>query len=165
MDFSAWDNMINKDELSKQINEAKENGAGDNLEAPAGNYICSIEKMELGSTKDERPMFRVQLRVIEAGENAGDEVEEYLSHFKAKKPCLFMNRVLAGTKNDANMIASVIGWLEKLETETVPEFKTYSQFADNVLDIYEEVVGAIELEVSYDPDAFNSISIKEVYEA
>ena len=45
-----------------------------------------------------------------------------------------------------------------------PEFKNYSQFAENVLDIFEEVSGAVELDVKYDPDAFNSISIKEVYD-
>ena len=103
-------------------------------------------------------------RVVEAGENATAEVTEYLSHFKNKKPCLFMNRVLYGTKNDANMIASVLGWLDKLETETVAEFKNYSQFAECVLDIFEEVADAIELDVNYDADKFNSIEINEVFD-
>ena len=76
-----------------------------------------------------------------------------------------MNRVLYGTKNDANMISSVIGWLEKLEAGIDLEFKNYSQFADLVLDIFEEVADAVELDVAYDPDAFNSISIEEVFDA
>jgi hypothetical protein len=63
------------------------------------------------------------------------------------------------------MIASVLGWLAKLETEVKPEFKNYSQFAENILDIFEEVEGAIELDVLYDSKAFNSISIKEVFDA
>ena len=161
MDFSKFDKNIDLDAIEK----AKENTpTGDSLEAPEGNYICKIENMEVGSTKDGRPIFKVMLRVVDASELASDEVREYLSHFKAKKPCLFMNRVLYGTKNDANMIASVLGWLDKLESETVPEFKSYSQFSECVLDIFEEVANAVELEVCYDPDSFNSITINEIYD-
>lgn len=165
MDFSRFDNAINEAELKKQLEDAKNNAPqGDSLETPAGSYVAKIEKMELGATKDGRPMFKVQLRVVEAGDNASDEVVEYLSHFKNKKPCLFMNRVLYGTKNDANMIQSVIGWLEKLEAGIDLEFKNYSQFSELILDIYEEVADAVELAVNYDPESFNSISITEVFD-
>ena len=164
MDFSKFNTNINADMLNS-INEAKNNTPqGDSLETPAGEYVAKIEKMELAATKDGRPMFKVQLRVIEAGENAAYEVVDYLSHFKTKKPCLFMNRVIYGTKNDANMIASVLGWLEKLQPESEVEFKNYSQFSELVLDIFEEVADAVELAVTYDPNAFNSISINEVFD-
>jgi hypothetical protein len=36
---------------------------------------------------------------------------------------------------------------------------------DNVADIYEEIQGAVECDITYDPDAFNSVSIKEVFDA
>lgn len=149
MNFDKFDKLINTDELNKAITEAKNNPQSTTKEIPAGNYTVKIEKMELGATKDGRPMFKVQCR-IKTGE--------------FKKWCLFMNRVIYGTKNDANMIASVVGWLEKLETETVPEFKSYSQFADCVLDIFEEVADAVELDVYYDPEEFNSITINEIYD-
>ncbi len=162
MDFSRFDNNIDL----KAIEEAKNNPPkGESLDTPAGNYIARVEKMELATTKDGRPMFKVMLRVVEAGEDATPEVHEYLKHFKSKKPCLFMNRVVYGTKNDANMIASVLGWLDKLETETRAEFKNYSQFSNCILDIFEEVADAIELDVNYDPEAFNSIEINEVFDA
>lgn len=164
IDFSKFDKTINQEQLNKQLEEAKNNPQGEGLDTPKGDYVAKVEKMELGATKDGRPMFKVQLRVIEAGENANDDVIEYLKHFKNKKPCLFMNRVIYGTKNDANMIQSVIGWLQKLEPSVTVEFKNYSQFADLILDIFEEVADAVELEVNYDPDAFNSISIEEVFE-
>ena len=160
MDFSKFDNNID----TKAIEEAKANPPQGDFDTPAGNYVVRIEKMELKATKDGRPMFSVMMRVVEAGEEATEAVTEYLSHFKNKKPCIFMNRVIYGTKNDANMIASVLGWLDKLETETKAEFKNYSQFADNVLDIFEEVADAIELDVSYDPDKFNSIEVNEVFD-
>lgn len=165
IDFSKFDATINEAELNKQLEEAKNNPQGEGLDTPAGNYVAKIEKMEVGATKDGRPMFKVMLRVVEAGEKAKDDVIEYLSHFKNKKPCLFMNRVIYGTKNDANMIQSVIGWLQKLEPSVTVEFKSYSQFADLVLDVFEEVADAVELDVNYNPDAFNSISIEEVFDA
>lgn len=149
MDFSKFDNAINEEQL-KQIDEAKKNNNSNNVELPKGDYTVKIEKMELGATKDGRPMFKVMCRIIEG---------------KYKKCCMFMNRVIYGTSNDTNMIASVLGWLAKLETETKPEFKNYSQFADNILDIFEEVEGAVELDVLYDKDSFNNISIKEVFDA
>jgi hypothetical protein len=156
---------VNADELAKQLEEAKNNNQGEGLETPAGKYVAKVEKMEVGATKDGRPMFKVQLRVVEAGDEATDEVIEYLSHFKNKKPCLFMNRVLYGTKNDINMISSVIGWLQKLEPSVPVEFTgDYNKFSDLVLDIFEEVADAVELSVNYDPDAFNSISIEEVFD-
>lgn len=150
MNFENWDNKINEAELSKQIEEAKNNAPQTDKEVPKGEYTVKIEKMEVAATKDGRPMFKVQCRILEG---------------EFKKWCIFMNRVIAGTKNDANMIASVIGWLEKLESETAPVFKTYSQFSDCVLDIFEEVADAVELDVKYDPEAFNSITITEVFDA
>ena len=150
MNFEKFDSMINEAELSKQLEEAKNNAPKSDKEVPAGNYIVKIEKMELGATKDGRPMFKVQCRILEG---------------EFKKWCVFMNRVIYGTKNDANMISSVIGWLQKLEPSVDVEFKNYSQFSDLVLDIFEEVADAVEIEVAYNPDAFNSISIEEVFDA
>ena len=150
MDFTKFDSMINEAELSKQLEEAKNNAPQTNKEVPAGNYTVKVEKMEVGATKDGRPMFKVQCRILEG---------------EFKKWCVFMNRVLYGTKNDATMINSVIGWLQKLEPSMAVEFKNYSQFADLVLDIFEEVADAVELDVAYDPEAFNSISIEEVFDA
>lgn len=150
MDFTKFDSMINEAELSKHLEEAKNNAPKSDKQVPAGNYIVKVEKMEVGATSDGRPMFKVQCRILEG---------------EFKKWCVFMNRVLYGTKNDANMINSVIGWLQKLEPSVDVEFKNYSQFSELVLDIFEEVADAVELEVAYNPDAFNSISIEEVFDA
>lgn len=149
MDFSRFDATINEAELSKQLEEAKNNAPQTDKQVPAGNYTVKIEKMEVGATKDGRPMFKVQCRILEG---------------EFKKWCIFLNRVLYGTKNDATMISSAIGWLQKLEPSVAVEFKNYSQFSDLVLDIFEEVADAVELDVEYDPEAFNSISVKEVFD-
>jgi hypothetical protein len=146
VDFSKFDEELDQKELQKNIEKAKEN-SGD---VPKGDYTVGIDKMEVKATKAGKPMFFMQLRIKDG---------------KFKNHCLFFNRVIYGTKNDANMISSVLTILEKFETETTPEFKTYSQFVDNVADIYEEIQGAVECDITYHPDAFNSVSIKEVFDA
>lgn len=152
MDFSAFDKQINLDQLKKDTEEIKKNGGtGDFPEIPAGNYNAKVEKLELGATKDGRPMLRAMFRITE-----GDY----------KKHCLFFNRVLFGTKNDANMIAGAMTWLESLEpSEDVGPivFDGYSDLAELVMDIAEDI-SDLEYDVEYDPDEFNSVSIVEAFE-
>ena len=81
-----------------------------------------------------------------------------------KKWHLFMNRVLYGTKNDANMISSAVGWLKSLGTDVDVKFNGYNDFSNVVMDVAEAVDGKLEHVVEYDPSAFNSISVKEVFE-
>lgn len=146
VDFSKIDKAVDLEGLQKDVEESKDNFS----DIPKGSYIVSIEKMEVGATKtDKRPMFIIQCKITEG-------------EFKNRN--IFMNRVIYGTKNDGNMIQSVITLLDKFQTETVPEFTGYQDFVDNVLDIYEEIQGKVECEIDYNADAFNSISIKEVYD-
>lgn len=156
MDFSKFDEMVDPNKLKEDVAEAAKNGGGF-PEIPKGTYMVKLESMEVGETGPNssggagRPMLKAQFRVLE-GEHA--------------KSCLFLNRVLYGTKNDANMIASAIGFLESLEpTEDVGDivFDSYSDFADLVMEVAEDVA-ALEYEVEYDPKAFNPISIKEAFE-
>lgn len=151
-DFSKFDKQIDLAQLRKEAEEIKKNGGtGEYPEIEPGTYRGKFEKLEVGTTKDGRPMLRAMFRITEGAH---------------KKSCLFMNRVLFGTKNDANMIASAEGWLESLEpSEDVGDviFKGYSEFADLVMNIAEDI-SELEYDVNYDPDAFNSITIAEVYE-
>lgn len=153
MDFSKFDAQVDVNQLAKDAAEAEQNGGfGEYPEVPAGTYVGKIEKMEVGQTKDGRPMLKVQFRITEG---------------EFEKSCLFMNRVIFGTKNDANMIASAIGWLKTLEPSDevgAVEFQSYSQFADLVLDIMEDIDGALEYEVEYDDKSFNTLTIKDVFE-
>ena len=141
--FDKYNLNMNEDEVRKQVEESSQNR--EYTEVPAGKYIGHIEKMELGATKDGRPMFKVQFRIDEG---------------EFKKKCVFMNRVVAGTKNDMNMIASVEGWVNKLEPEVPLAFNgNYNDFAEEIMDIMEEIDGVVECEIDYDESAFNSISI------
>lgn len=154
--FDEFDKKVGAD-FQKKVQEAAENQYE---EVPKGKYIAKIEKMELGLTKDKRPMFKVQMRLVDGYE----DTEGFVSKYKKKKPCVFMNRVVFGTKNDEAMIASVVGWLNKLidEGDEPIVFTTYSGLSDEILDIA-EYVADIEIEINYDPDKFNSIEIVKVF--
>lgn len=150
IDYSKFDDKVDLTALQKEVAEAP-----DTSDVPKGTYIVSIEKMEQKETKaGDKLMFAVQCRIKE-GEHQGR--------------MLFMNRVIYGNKttekwNDGRAIKGVLTWLEKLQTETTPEFVNYADFENCILDIYQEVKGKVELEVDYDAKAFNPISINEVYD-
>jgi len=152
VDFSVFDEKVDLNELQKEVEAAN---SGDFDDVPDGTYVVSIEKMELTLTKAEsKPMFAVQFKITE-----GDQ----------KSRMIFFNRVIGGNKNtekwnDGKAIKSVITWLDKLETQVVPEFLNYQDFSECVLDIFQEVQGQIELEVDYAAKKFNPVSIKEVYD-
>lgn len=152
IDFSAFDNKVDLDALQKDVAEAKDTEFQD---VPDGKYIVGIEKMEIKLTKaGDKLMFAVQCKIKE-GEH--------------ENRMIFFNRVISGNKvsetwNDGRAIKSVITWLEKLETKVVPEFINYADFADCVLDIFQEIQGKIEMEVDYKSSAFNPITILEVFD-
>lgn len=152
MDFKKFDEQVDLKQLQKDAEEIKKNGGtGEYAEIEAGTYRGKFERLELGETKDGRPMLKAMFRITD---------DEHA------KQCLFMNRVIFGTKNDANMIASTIGWLESLEPseEVGPViFESYTQFSELILDIAEDIA-ELEYDVTYDPDAFNNISIEDVFE-
>lgn len=153
MDFSQFDKAVDKKKLEAQIKEAKENGGGE--DTPAGYYYGVFEKFEMRTTKDNRPMFSCQFRIhgsYEDGEDMAKPSKKY-----AKK-CVFMNRVVMGTKNDGNMINSLLGWLEKLECDFDITFESYAQLNELIMDIFEDI-SEVEFDIEYDDDKFNSISI------
>lgn len=151
IDFSAFDNKVNLSELQKEVQEAKDTEYAD---VPDGTYVVSIEKMEIKLTNaKDKLMFAVQCKIKE-GEQKGRMI--------------FFNRVISGNSSpkwtDGQAIKSVCTWLDKLETETVPEFINYADFADCVLDIFQEVQSKVEMEVEYAAKKFNPITIIEVFD-
>lgn len=156
MDFSKFDSMVNKDEIQKQINAAPEFD-----DVPKGTYMADIEKMEVKETKDGKGLiFAVQMGITETI-NAPK---------KQDKRKIFFNRKICGNKttekwNDGVAIKGVISWIEKIldEGDTIA-FENYSQFAEEVLDIYQDICSEIAVKINYDPDAFNPVTIVEVFD-
>lgn len=158
VDFSKFDQMVNQDELNKQIENASQSEYDD---VPKGNYICSIEKMEVKPTKaGDKLMFSVSMKI-----------KENLSGEGQVGRWIFFNRVICGNRpnakgtwNDGVAIKGVMSWLEKLDPPYDVVFNGYQDFSDLVLDIFQDISKSIEVSVQYDGDAFNSITIERVYD-
>lgn len=154
MDFNKFDKMVNNDEIKKQMEAAPEYD-----DVPKGIYKAVIDKMEIKSTKaGDKLMFAVQMGITETL-NAPK---------KQDKRKIFFNRVICGNKvterwNDGVAIKGVISWIKNLlDPEDELEFKNYTQFAEEVLDIYQDICPSVVLTISYDPDAFNPVTILDV---
>ena len=156
VDFNKFDKMVNGDELKKQMDAAQEFD-----DVPKGQYMAVIDKMEIKETKNkDKLMFAVQLGITETLD----------APKKQDKRKIFFNRVICGNKsterwNDGVAIKGVISWITKLleEGDSI-EFKNYSQFAEEVLDIYQDICPQVSLKINYDPDAFNPVEIVEVFD-
>ena len=149
IDFSAFDEKIDLNELQKEVQNAPDNDFAD---VPDGTYIVNIEKMEIKLTKaGDKLMFAVQAKIKE-----GDQ----------QNRMIFFNRVISAKWTDGQAIKSVCTWVNKLiaEDDTPVEFVNYADFADQILDVFQSIQGAIEVEVDYKADAFNPITIKEVFD-
>ena len=151
IDFDKIDRTVDWKGVNRDVEEAKKNGGGDFPTIPAGKYEVKVETLEIKGTKADpnRPMLAVSFKILSG---------EY------KNQRIFMNRVLYGTKNDKNMIASAMGFLDKLDSGVPVSFTSYKQFAQLVLDIAEAIDGKLEYAVDYDDTRFNSVSIDEVFE-
>lgn len=156
MDFAKFDKMINKDELKEQMDKAPEYD-----DVPKGVYVADIKAMEVKPTKNQdKLMLSVQMQITETINAPKKQDKRYV----------FFNRVICGNKNtekwnDGIAIKGVISWVENLlEDDDHIEFKNYSQFAEDILDIFQEICPVISVKIDYDPDAFNPITILEVYD-
>lgn len=151
IDFDKINRSVDLEGLRKDVENASANGTGDFPTIPAGTYEVALASLEIKGTKADpnRPMLAASFKILTG---------EY------KNQRIFMNRVLLGTKNDANMIKSAEGWLASLDSGVSTVFEDYKQFNQVVLDVAEAIDGKLEYAVDYDPDRFNSISIEEVFE-
>lgn len=151
INFEKINKSVDLKALQMDVEDAMKNGGGDYPTIPAGKYEVKLKTMEIKGTKADpnRPMLAVSFEILTG---------EY------KNQRIFMNRVLYGTKNDKNMIASAMGFLDKLDSGVPISFTDYEQFAQLVLDAAEAVDGVLEYAVDYDDTRFNSISIDEVFE-
>ena len=133
IDFSAFDEKVDLQELQNEVQNAPDNDFAD---VPDGTYIIDIEKMEIKLTKaQDKLMFAVQAKIKE-GEQANRMI--------------FFNRVISGNSSakwtDGQAIKSVCTWVNKLiaEDDTPVEFVNYADFADQILDVFQSIQGAID---------------------
>lgn len=122
IDFSKFNKEFPADKMREQMKEAKENGGGSDL--PDGEYTVKLDKMELGQSSKGALMIKAQFRIMK-----GDH----------KKQCIFVNRVLTGTKNDGFMMIKANEFLESLDSGLDVVFEDWEQYNDLILDIAEAI--------------------------
>lgn len=134
--MALWDTFDTEFDLGgikEDIKTAKEEGSGaQREEVPTGSYEVKVEKLELVTTKKApaRPMVTAWLKIVEG---------------EFKNNMIFMNQLVdEGWKiNQANE------FINKLTDDVEVTFDSFSQYADMLLDIHEDIDGKYEYAIDY----------------
>ena len=147
MDFSKFDKRVDLEGLKQDIMDAEENGGGDFKEVPHGKYEVAITKLELTESKKGDPMVSVWFKVTNG---------EY------KGSLIFMNQVI--TQGFQIHIADE--FLRSLETTVDVQFESYSQYAEMLADILEEIEDKVEFVLDYGENkkGYNTFEIIDSFE-
>lgn len=132
--FEKFNSIIDVAGL-KQDAETAANSNGDFVEVPKGEYEVKVTKIELGATGEKSknpgmPMAKVWFDIL-AGE------------FKGQK--IFMNQMLTSGFG----IHKMNEFLDSLETGIPVVFENFQQYADLFKQIFSEVDGTAEFQLSY----------------
>lgn len=109
---------------------AQNTKTGDFVEVPHGDYEVKVVKIELGQSKKELPMAKVWFEIL-AGEYKGQKI--------------FMNQMLTSAFGFHKMNE----FLNSLETGVTVLFENFGQYADLFAQIFAEVDGKAEYQLSY----------------
>lgn len=136
--FAKFAQMVNVEDLKKDVETAASN-SGDFVEVPVGDYEVKVVKIELGATGEKSkipgaPMAKVWYEVL-AGEYKGQKI--------------FMNQMLTSGFG----IHKMNEFLNSLETGIPVVFENFEQYADLFKQIFTEVDGKAEFQLSYGQNA------------
>lgn len=146
IDFSKFDKKVDLEGLKQDIVDAEENGGGSFKEVPLGTYEVAITKLELSESSKGDPMVKVWFKILDG---------EY------KNSLIFMNQVIT----QGFQIHIMDEFLRSLETDIDIVFESYSQYAQLLMDIYEEINGNYEYGLKYgEKKGFNTFEITDVFE-
>ena len=147
--FAQWDNAVNMESIQKDIQNAATKNSGDFEKVPYGTYEVSIEKMELKASKKGDPMVSVWFNIV------GGE-------FKGQK--IFMNQVI--TRGfQIHIVNEFLRSLTKDCVVPVIEFKSYSQYANLLMDIHELIADSFEYGLKYGQtkNSFDTFEITDIF--
>lgn len=132
--YEKFNNMFDVNGLKEDIQNAASN-SGDFVEVPKGDYEVKVVKIDLGETGEKSknpgmPMAKVWFEVL-AGEYKGQKI--------------FMNQMLTSAFGFHKMNE----FLNSLETGIPVVFENFVQYADLFKQIFGEVDGKAEYQLSY----------------
>lgn len=153
-DFSEFDDLVDLEGLEKDIESAAQNNGntGDFPDVPYGEYVVSIDKMELTMTKEtKKPMLSVWFKILE-GEHENSRI--------------FMNQVVS----QGFQIHIANEFLKSLDSDVDVKFSAnggYKAYNDMILDVYESISTAdLEYALKYGENkkGYKTFEITDVYE-
>lgn len=151
--FDKWDKEIDTEGLQKDVADAAANGGSGNYkEVPHGNYEVAVQQMELKASKKGDPMVSIWFKIVE-GEFKGS--------------LIFYNQVVT-QGFQIHMVNEMLRKMtEEMSDAPVIEFKTYSQYSDLLMDIFEGVADNFEYGLKYTANSknkdFSNYEITEVF--
>ena len=151
--FDKWDKAIDTEGLVKDIAEAAENGGqGNYKEVPHGDYEVAIQQMELKASKKGDPMVSIWFKVV-----SGDY----------KGSIIFYNQVITQGFQIHNCNEVLRKIASEMKEKPVIEFRTYKQYGELLMDIFEAVEDNYEYGLHYTANKknkqFSDFKVTEVY--
>lgn len=152
--FSKWDKEVDTEGLAKDVADAAANaGSGNYKEVPHGNYEVAIQQMELKASKKGDPMVSIWFKVVSDGD--------------AKGGLIFYNQVITQGFQIHNNNELLRMMVSEMADAPVIEFKTYKQYSELLMDIYEAVADNFEFALKYTANPknkdFSNYEITEVF--
>lgn len=140
--WEKFDREVDED-MQKKIAEAENS---EYAEVPLGDYEVKVDNMELKISKNGNPMLSIWFRIV-----AGD----YNNNL------LFMNQVI----NQPFQIGLANKILRALDPNKEVEFESYTQYANLILDIFEDIDGKFEYALKYgEKKGFSTFEVLDVFE-
>ena len=151
--FDKWDKAIDTEGLAKDVAEAAENGGqGNYKEVPHGDYEVAIQQMELKASKKGDPMVSIWFKVV-SGEYKGS--------------IIFYNQVITQGFQIHNCNEMLRKIASEMKEKPVIEFRTYKQYGELLMDIFEAVEDNYEYGLHYTANKknkqFSDFKVTEVY--
>ena len=156
--FEKWDNAIDTEGLTKDIQEAAKNGTRTFKEVPHDDYEVEVNQMELKASKKGDPMVSIWFKIVSDGEYKGSMI--------------FFNQVITQgfqvhiVNELLRKMVSEVGNAELMNRiDTVKESFSYKEYANLIMDVFEVINGNYEYALSYKKGKkdFSTYEITEVY--
>nr|DAM28956.1 MAG TPA: Protein of unknown function (DUF669) [Bacteriophage sp.] len=152
--FSKWDKEIDIDGLNEDVKAAANGGGGNYKEVPHGNYEVAVQQMELKESKKGKPMVSIWFKIVSDGEYKGSMI--------------FYNQVIdngTGLHINNEMLRKMVS--EMGTDAPVIELKSFEQYSDLLMDIYEAVADNFEYGLKYTANKknkdFSDFEITDVF--
>ncbi len=151
--FDKWDKEIDTEGLANDVKEAAANGTGEFKEVPHGDYEVAVQQMELKASKKGDPMVSIWFKILDG---------------EFKNSIIFFNQVIT----QGFQVHIVNEMLRKMMSESTDselieeiEFKSYKQYGNLIMDIFEAINENFEYVLSYKKGKkdFSTYEIKEVF--